>query len=183
MALPFRACRSRSGSTTVQHRSEKATTTTASDGSYLFGSPATLGSGQRYEVDFGPNTTYDSYLYAWYGSIITAYTSGTRLHGGSFDIANVNLLSPAYGATVSLPATFTWQRRGLAGDTYRIFLFDLDTGDGALTRDLGDTGSTTLTSLPDWVINGRQYGWSVVVCSGEDGCGDAFYYHVITFFN
>ena len=89
-------------------------------------------------------------LYAWYGSIITpAYTSGTRLHGGSFDIANVDLLSPAYGATVSLPATFTWQRRGLAGDTYRIFLFDLDTGDGALTRDLGDTGSTTLTSLPD----------------------------------
>ena len=160
--------------------SEKAHTATKTDGSYLFGSIPSLGAEQGYEVDYGQNTD-DRYLSSWYGPYITVYTSGTPQRGGDFDIANVSLLAPEPGSFQYLPVTFSWQRRGLPGDTYQVGLFDLDTGEATFTSDLGDVGSATINSLPGWVVYGRQYGWIVRVCSGEEGCGDSYYYHAITF--
>jgi len=131
-----------------------ATTSTDGDGRYRFTGAASLSPGQTYYVRYGPNNSDSRYVFAWYGPDITTYTAGLAVAGGDFDIANVVLLSPAPGATVSLPVTFNWQRRGIAGDTYRVGLFDLETGDEWITDDLGDVGSFTMTGLPNPDLTG-----------------------------
>ncbi|MCX6028313.1 MAG: hypothetical protein NT169_03295 [Chloroflexi bacterium] len=162
--------------------STKAQINTGADGSYLFGSIPSLGSGQVYEVVYGPNASDDRYLYVWSGPQITAYTSGTRVRGGDFDIADVNLLAPPSGSTLRLPVTFTWQRRGLAGDSYRLGLFDpADPNTGWITEDLADVGSIAISSLPSGASYNHIYGWYVVVCNGSESCGSSYYYHAITF--
>ncbi len=104
-----------------------ATTTTDSDGRYRFTAAASLGSGQEYWVRFlSPGNP--AYVSSWQTASITAYTSGSSVPGGDFDIANVNLLSPPDGATRALPTSFTWQPRGIPADTYRLVFFDLDYG-------------------------------------------------------
>ena len=127
-------------------------------------------------------TQDDRYLSSWYGPYITAlhkrYTTAWRRLR---HCQCVTLLAPEPGSFQYLPVTFSWQRRGLPGDTYQVGLFDLDTGEATFTSDLGDVGSATINSLPGWVVYGRQYGWIVRVCSGEEGCGDSYYYHAITF--
>jgi len=158
------------------------TTTTSVDGGYLFSGVPTLPAGERYYVLFGPNDTDDRYLSAWYGPDIPAYTAGASVAGGDFDIADVKLTSPAYGATLPLPVTFTWQRRNLAADTYRWILFDLD--DSSIiwyTDDLGYVGQFTLTGLPQGTELGMAYGWYVRVYNGPDSFGLSYYYGGITF--
>ena len=141
-----------------------------------------LGGGQTYYVRYGPNSIEPWCLFAWYGPDITSYTAGTSVHGGDFDIANVSLLSPDPGATLSLPITFTWQRRGVATDTYRWVLFDpSDPSTGWITGDLGYVDSFTLSNLPSGAEHGKEYGWYVEVYNGPDSFGASFYYHPITF--
>jgi C1A family cysteine protease len=162
---------------------DAATTTTGADGRYKFTGAPSLGAGQAYYVLFGPNSdpNYDDYLYTWAGPTITSYTAGGTLAGGDFDIANVWLLSPSHGASSTLPVAFTWQRRGLAGDTYRLILFDPGSNDWWLSNDLGDVGSATMTSLPDGTAYDKTYGWYVRVYHGADSYGTPFYYREITF--
>lgn len=161
--------------------STAATTTTDGSGRYLFTGIPALAAGQKYYVRFGPNTTNATYLSSWYGPDIPAYTGSSQIAGGDFDIANVVLLSPAPGATVSLPALFTWQRRQLAGDTYRWLVFDLTTSDTWWTEDLGDVGAFNVTGLPSEVVRGQPYGWYVQVYRGPDSYGTSFYYRQVTF--
>jgi hypothetical protein len=113
--------------------------------------------------------------------MITTYTSGSTIPGGDFDIANVNLLSPAGGAAVQLPITFTWQQRGIGTDTYRLELFDPDTREGWVTNDLGNVGSSTMTGMPTGAIFGQPYGWDITVFNGPDSYGESYYYRTITF--
>lgn len=161
--------------------STKDTTTTDDGGRYYFiGSPS-LGPGQTYYVRYGFNATQPDYLFAWYCPDITSYTAGESIPGGDFDIANVNMLSPDPDATVTLPQTFTWQLRGLEGDTYRWGLFDPGGLDAWWTDDLGDVDSFTLTALPGGAVYGKEYGWEVWVCHGPDSCGSSFYYRPVTF--
>ncbi len=61
---------------------------------------------------------------------------------------------------MTLPATFTWQRWGDATGTYRWVLFDPETDDWWISGDLGYADSFTLTSLPEGVEYGKEYGWS-----------------------
>jgi hypothetical protein len=161
--------------------STAATTATDSDGRYRFTEVASLGDGQEYYVRFGPNNANPAYLSGWWAPGLTAFTSGTVMPGGDFDIANFNLLSPANGAMLSLPVTFTWQQRNLATDTYRIELFDPDTGDGWITNDLGNVGSAILTGMPQDAVFGKSYGWDVLVYNGPDSYGATYYYRTITF--
>jgi hypothetical protein len=156
-----------------------ASTTTGSDGGYLFENVATLGSGLLYYVRYGPNSTDSHYVSWWYGPDITSYTAGAYVPGGDFDIANVTLVSPPDGATVRLPVTFSWQQRGLAGDTYRYVLFDPDSDAWWRTSDLGSTGSFTLTGLPSGATYGKTYGWYVQVFNGPDSFGVSYYYQEV----
>lgn len=157
-----------------------ATTTTDSEGRYRFPSAASLDSGQEYWVRFrSPDNPL--YVARWQTASITAYTSGSTVSGGDFDIANVILLSPPDDATTALPVTFTWQQRGIPGDTYRLAFYDLDTDDYWYTADLGNVGSHTVTSLWPDAVYGRKYGWVVWVFKGPDSFGESYYYREITF--
>ena len=157
-----------------------ATTTTDSEGRYRFTSAASLGSGQEYWVRFrSPDNP--AYVSWWQTASITAYTSGSAVPGGDFDIADVDLLSPPDDATQALPVTFTWQQRGIPTDTYRLAFFDLDTDEYRYTDDLGNVGSHAVTSLWPDAVYGKEYGWVVWVFNGPDSFGESYYYQSMTF--
>jgi hypothetical protein len=158
-----------------------SSTSTAADGSYLFGSVSSLASGQAYEVLYVNNVGDPRYLSVWYGPIIQGYTAGSPRSGGDFDIANVTLLAPLHDSTRQLPTTFTWETRGLAGDSYRWVLFELQSNQLWETGNLGNTGAYTLTGLPPGTSFDKRYGWFVRVYTGENGFGESYYYHAITF--
>jgi hypothetical protein len=161
--------------------STAATASTDATGKYLFEGIPALSAGQKYYVRYGPNTSNSSYLYAWYGPDIVSYPGGSLVAGGDFDIANVALLSPAAGATVSFPATFTWQRRQLGGEGYRWLLFDPASSDGWTSGDLGDVGEYTLNGLPQGAVTGKVYGWYVEVYASPDSYGTSYFYREVTF--
>jgi photosystem II stability/assembly factor-like uncharacterized protein len=158
-----------------------STARTDTTGHYLFAGVPSLSTSDEYYVRYGPNTTDPGYLFVWFGPDIPTYVAGTRLHGGDFDVANVHLLLPPSGTTTALPATFTWQRRMIAGDTYRFEVFEPQGDDAWWTDDLGDVGGFTMTGLPSGGAYGQEYGWDVWVFDGPDSFGSSFYYHAITF--
>ena len=121
------------------------------------------------------------YVTRWQTASITAYTSGSTVPGGDFDIANVILLSPPPDAATALPVTFTWQPRGIPGDTYRLAFFDMATDDYWYTADLGNVGSYTATGLWQGAVYGKEYGWVVWVFNGPDSFGESYYIRAITF--
>jgi hypothetical protein len=155
--------------------------TTNSAGRYLFTSVPTLGANEVYYVYFGKNTTNSNYVNRWVCSNIETYVIGQTAHGGNFDIADIKLSSPAAGVTVTLPVPFTWQKRPVASDTYRLVLWDLETGEEWWTPDLGYVDQFTANSLPAAVVYGKEYGWFVVAFNVPDGFGDSFYFRKITF--
>jgi len=161
--------------------SDAAITTTDPAGRYAFMAAPSLAVGQGYYVFFGPNQTNPNYVAGWGATTITTYVAGTSLPGGDFDIANVNLLSPPPGSALPLPVTLAWQRRGIAGDSYRVILFDPESDDGWLSIALGDVGSITLTSLPAGTVYSKVYGWLVRVYTEPDSYGESYYYRLITF--
>jgi hypothetical protein len=156
-------------------------TITDSQGHYSFSSAPALGSGELYWVYFGPNSSDDTYLYRWRGPDIETYSPGMAVAGGDFDIANVELLAPAYGAQVSFPVAFAWQRRGIAGDSYQWHLFDPAGEDEWWTDPLEDVGSFTLSGLAEDMAYDHEYGWDVWVYTPEDGFGDSYYLRTVTF--
>jgi subtilisin family serine protease len=157
-----------------------AATSTGDDGGYHFADVAALGPGQEYYVKYGPNVADSRFLFDWFGPQIIAYQAGTRLHGGDLDIANVEMVSPAPEASVGLPATFTWERRDLPGDSYRFRLFEAAGSADWITDDLGDVGSFRMETLPAEAQYGVPYGWDVWVCRSQDSCGSSFYYRIVT---
>jgi len=160
--------------------STAANTVTDSDGNYLFQDVPGLSAGQSYYVRYGHNGDDDPYVSNWYGPTIEDYTSGASVHGGDFDIANVTLVSPAHRASVGLPATFQWNRRGIAGDTYRWRLFDPEDSLEYISSDLGDTDTYVLSSLPGGFELDHEYGWSMLVYNDGNGYGRSFYYRRVT---
>ncbi len=161
--------------------STRSATTVTADGTYMFLGVPGLQSAEVYYVRYGPNSTDPQYVSVWYGPDITSWSGSGSLSGGDFDIGNVVLSGPQAGATVSLPATFSWQRRGIAGDDYRWLMFDPDSDDGWTTDGLGDVGSFTLHGLPEGAVNGHEYGWYVAVYAAADSYGVSFYHRRVTF--
>jgi hypothetical protein len=63
--------------------------------------------------------------------------------------STIGLLSPTHNVTLPLPITFTWQRRAVATDTYRFYLWDPNSGQSWRSpNDLGYVGAETVTELP-----------------------------------
>ena len=145
-----------------------ASTTTGADGRYLFAGVPSLGSGQRYFVQYVNRSVAPGRLWSWNTWSITSYTAGSNLDAGDFDVADIALVSPADGATVSLPQTFHWTRRpATPTDDYEFDLFD---GEWWWTDPLGYAGDYTLNGLPSGFEPGTQYWWQVCVY-GEHGYG------------
>jgi hypothetical protein len=84
------------------------TATTSITGFFEFPSPPTPPEGWTYYALFGPNTTNSAYVYAWYGPNVTNYQAGETRDAGVLNIADVPLVAPANGATVTFPVTFRW---------------------------------------------------------------------------
>jgi hypothetical protein len=160
---------------------EVATIVTGADGRYAFTGAPSLPAGAAYYVLYGPNSTDPGKVYAWYGPDLADYTADASIAAGDFDIANVVLLSPAPGATVTFPAAFSWQRRGLSGDTYQVLFNDPNTDDWWRTPDLGDVGSYTMPGLSQGMAYREVYYWLIRVFRGADSYGYSYYMRSVTF--
>jgi hypothetical protein len=143
--------------------STAATTTTGADGVYEFTGVAGLGSGQTYYVRYrnglDGNADNPDYLGLWACAEITSYTSGATVAGGDFDLEDFSLALPTAGATVTLPANFSWVPRGDSGATYRLMIVNLSTGGIAATVYVDGDNITLRSPLPTGWPSGETYGW------------------------
>lgn len=155
------------------------TTTTGSDGGYQFTGLPSLDVFEQYVVRYGLNDSDSRYISYWIGNEISSYTAGENTAGGDFDIVAFNLLSPNDDASLNLPTTFTWERRGISGDMYSWYLTDYYGSVYWETTDLGDVSSYTLTSLPSGFDYGETYYWTVLVYNGLNGYGLPDYRNII----
>lgn len=150
----------------------QATTITAPDGGYLFTGAPALASGEFYAVRYlnepaDPNPDA-GYLWSWWGNRLATYTAGAAVRGGDFDVADIPLVSPADEAAVTLPAQFCWTPRGVAGDNYRLALYNWLTDETATTAYLGNVACVNLTGIPAGWPSGETYTWWVEVAQGAD---------------
>jgi len=162
-----------------------ASTPTEPDGMYRFTGLPSLSPIEEYWVVYENTAGTPGRLEVWVTWPITLYTTGSRVHAGDFDVADISLVSPADGATVSLPHTFYWNPRpATPSDDYEFDLYDPADGDPWWGTDptLGYVASYTLSSLPSGFEPGTQYAWEVWV-GGPDGVGVPNHTRLITFSN
>ncbi len=154
-------------------------TKTFSDGSYQFTTVQSLGANQKYFVYSG---NFYPYLSVWWGPDILTYTTGQTISGGSFDIANIPLLSPSSAITIGLPVVFKWTpRTATPSDSYHIVMWNINNDSISWqSPPLGYVGSYTMTTLPNNFTTGVRYAWLVEV-SNNGGTGDSQETRVITF--
>jgi len=133
---------------------------TDANGNYFFPSVPALSAGQMYNVAYANwenNSTRLTYAQSY---AITTYAGG-RLSGGDLQVQNIYHSSPDHAATVSLPASFCWQTRGVSGDTYFLVLED-----AAQQRHWYAAGSANcfqLNAMPEGFQYGQTYRWLIGV--------------------
>jgi len=165
--------------------STRASTTTEPDGRFRFLDIAKLNPGQAYYVRF-LNDNDTSHLTTWHTAVIQSYLAGTNVHIGDFDIKDIVFTSPAPGANVSVPRTFTWQKRNASPtDSYEYNLYDFNDGDPWFwtVPPLGFVGSYTLQSLPPGFQTGFLYAWFLWVYDGLGGYGISYWAWGVSFTN
>ena len=150
-------------------------------GTYAFATAPTLAAGQSYYVKYANDEQDPRRLAFWFGPDIPRYTEGDAVHGGDFDVTDVELLSPSGGMSMWLPAEFRWARRTFGPHRYRWVLTDRETGQRWTSGDLGDRGDFTLAALPDGAAYDREYWWTVWVYLAPDSYGVASVSHPLTF--
>ncbi len=163
--------------------STRASTTTAANGSYSFLGVPGLSPGQIYYVRY-LNTTTPSRLFTWHTRLLGTYAAGAEVHIGDFDVANIALVAPAPGATVSLPRAFQWSARpATTSDSYEFDLFDPQDGNPYFFTDppLGYVSSYTLNGLPAGFKVNTQYVWDMWVYSPDGGYGISYYAYYVRF--
>ena len=158
------------------------TTTTRTDGTYLFTNVPAATTGQVYGVKYGYNATNDDFVSIWWGPDVVGYKAGQWANGGEFDILDIPLVSPPDDAQLSLPVTFTWTPRPYDFEHYYLRIYDHTAGNSWAwwSGDLGYDDSLTLTTLPDGMQTGKQYQWDVWAEYGPAGIGASFYGGTIT---
>jgi predicted outer membrane repeat protein len=162
-----------------------ATKTTAADGSYSFTGMPALSPGQRYSVLYQNTASGNpNRLWAWVTQAVSAYAPGSEFNIGNFDLANVALVSPDPGTTVSLPTTFRWTPRPASPtDSYEFNLFDYEDGDPYFYTDppLGYVSAFTLHSLPPGFAPDVYYTWNIWVYSPDGGYGISYWSYYVRF--
>jgi len=162
--------------------STRSTTYTDQNGNYAFTNVPSLGPGQRYYVLYSNSAGLSGRLRAWGTRELTSYTAGTAVEIGNFDIADIPLVAPSDGATVSLPYTFRWTRRtATPSDSYALALYD--SSNYAHTSPLGYVDSIFVNNLPPFVTPGTQYRWEVLAFSPDGGVGISLQARRVTFTN
>jgi hypothetical protein len=163
------------------------TTATQGDGTYEFADVPEVISDQWYRVSYengsGGNADNPDCLASWDSFVITS-TGGATVAGGDFDIADVSLVTPATGLTVTLPYTFRWAPRSATpSDDYAYSLYDPTDHDPwwRTNPPLGYTGEHTLEALPPGFGAGAQYAWNVWVFASDGGHGVSYQSRLVTF--
>ncbi len=160
--------------------STNATTTTDAQGIYRFVERPATAPNQWYFVLY-ENATDTTKVAYWFSDDFTLYTSDEPRYGGSFDAADIALISPPSPTTSRFPVTFAWSRRNVTpADLYD---WELYTQSFTLVRlyILGLTGSSlTLNALPSGASYGTTYLWGVSA-SNADGTVASYYVRRITF--
>jgi hypothetical protein len=142
-------------------------------GGYLFAGLQELGTGESYFVHFANAGGDPRYLAYWTGRQVEDFGGFAEAWGGDFDLSDAQLVSPQDGATVTLPFTLRWQRRGIPYDDYGVVLFDPD-GSAIWRLDgLGATDHFDVTQLPPDLVLGKAYGWLVRISDGLGGYGES----------
>jgi CSLREA domain-containing protein len=151
---------------------------TQGDGSFAFIAAPSLAVGQRYAVRFSGGTS--DRLGYWSTRALDTYAAGSTVHIGDFDIANIELLSPSNGSTVSLPHAFQWTPRpAVPSDSYKFFMTDGETYH--YSAPLGFVGSFTLTTLPAGFSVSQPYYWGIYVFRPDGSYGMSHEGRQITF--
>lgn len=162
----FLKLRSWTGSTYL----DVASTTSDASGHFSFVGAPSVPNGQRYSVNCGGQGA-GTLLY-WNTRSLSDYTTGSSVHIGDFDLADVALVSPADRATVSLPTEFRWTPRPASPtDSYVWAMFTTSYWPWYWGPGLGYTGSYTRYSLPSGFSLGTQYTWYVEIHSPDGGVG------------
>jgi hypothetical protein len=94
------------------------------------------------------------------------YAAGTNYHLRDFDIADIELVSPASGTTVFMPPaiTFSWTPRAASPDDHYFWYLFAPGPDDPAYYDQDQFGSdyTSLSHLPAGFSYGTVYWWSVI---------------------
>jgi hypothetical protein len=152
-----------------------ATTTTGTDGYYAFLNMPGFGAGQKYYVLYSNPDGTPGRLWVWGTRELTSYSAGSPIAIGDFDIANIALVSPVDGATVSVPRTFQWTPRpATPTDSYEFNLYDFNDLDPYFFIEVGYVDNYTLNSLPEGFNVGNQYAWEIWVYSPDGGFGISY---------
>ena len=170
---------------------EVSTTQTNSTGQYRFNNPASLTGGDYYHVYYdNPLPGEDNYLSFWQSFDLSVYTTGNTAEGGTFDIADVKLASPADAAIENLPTTFSWLSRGISTDKFSFAIADIPvTASSERCFSPLQSGLSLSFTLADGVSCGlsfdTQYAWYVYVINGTwaNGYGGSRYIRNVTFTN
>lgn len=155
--------------------------TTDLDGWFAFTGIPSVPSGEQYSVYCGSPPGPDTLL-MWQTRSLTAYSAGSTVHIGDFDIADVALIAPANNATMSLPAEFQWTPRPASPtDSYVWAIYNFSLNQWYWSPRLGYTGSYVRYSLPNGFNPGTQYTWYVQVHSPDGGYGFSREWRTVTF--
>jgi hypothetical protein len=134
-------------------------------------------------VRYGPNNSDPTRLWGWWSVSLLSYpVGGADVHLEDFDIANIPLVSPASGSTVTLPYTFYWTKRpATPTDSYEWDLYSDQYN--AYTSLLGYVDGVNILSIPSVFPPGVEYYWDVWVYGPGGGAGECFEAWYITFTN
>jgi hypothetical protein len=156
-----------------------AETVSDASGNFTLPVPSLQNNQQVYDVYWRNTAENEAWLGSFYGNIATILHAQNHYN---MDIANIYLVSPDPGASVSLPVTFIWQRRTTLTDDYGVGLSNGDESKFRTVSGLGYADRATMTTVPDWVVvNAKNYWYGVV--QTPDGIGFSYWMYEIYFRN
>jgi hypothetical protein len=149
------------------------TTASGANGHFTFTGVPSLLPGQRYTVRYS-NDFYNPVsgrLWGWVSRPLDTYTSGQAVWVGPYDIGDIELIVPPYGATISTPYTFRWTPRPASlTDSYELDMYGENYEDW-VSPWLGYVGEYTLNQRPGGFVPGPPYYWEVWVKAPDNAYG------------
>lgn len=163
--------------------SKVASTLTGTDGMYSFQNQPSLAAGQKYFAEFANTEKVSTRLSFWDTKLLTTYTMREEVTIGSFDVADVVLVSPLPGAVSPLPVAFNWTKRANSPtDSHKLEFYTASSFAFAYeSSPLGYVSTFSLTSLPPSLAFGTQYCWFLEVGSPDGGTGWSYWCNYLTF--
>jgi len=156
------------------------TATTDASGNYRFPSTPPVPYQGMYFYVYWYNPGNASYLDYW--ECNTVYnTTPVSNYNCSFNIHDIVLTGPADGASVTIPATFSWTMRSTTTDNYGLYIYDpVYHGSSYWSGNLGYVGSKYLTSTTTGLAPDYPYIWHIEV-STSAGNGVSYNERDVTF--